>query len=111
MWNFYDFAYWTGLSLSAPYWSLRQSSRRKVTTAFDQRMGYDLQQRVGDAPCIMIHAVSVGEINATRSLVQKLREANPKIQFVISTTTELAREWRAQFVSASWTIRYRFVRC
>jgi 3-deoxy-D-manno-octulosonic-acid transferase len=36
----------------------------------------------------MIHAVSLGEMNATRAMVAKLRQARPGLQFVISTTTE-----------------------
>src|SRR5688572_20196509 len=88
MWNFYDIAYGIGLGLSAPYWALREQSRRTVMTALDQRMGYDLEPRAGDAPCILIHAVSVGEMNATRSLIQRLREAKPGLRFVISTTTD-----------------------
>jgi 3-deoxy-D-manno-octulosonic-acid transferase len=88
MWNFYDIAYGIGLGISAPYWALRQQSRRKVTTALDQRMGHDIAPRAGDEPCILIHAVSVGEINATRSLIQKLRDAMPRLKFVISTTTD-----------------------
>ena len=36
----------------------------------------------------MIHAVSLGEINATRALVEMLRKNRPELQFVVSVTTE-----------------------
>jgi 3-deoxy-D-manno-octulosonic-acid transferase len=36
----------------------------------------------------MIHAVSLGEIDATRSLVRQLAAARPNLCFVISTTTD-----------------------
>lgn len=89
MFNFYDIAYGTGLALSAPYWLLRESTRDKVKRALKQRMGHDLPpMEAGVSGTIMIHAVSLGEVNATRSLVQSLREARPRVRFVISTTTQ-----------------------
>src|SRR4051812_19355691 len=88
MWNFYDIAYGIGLGVSAPYWLAKESARTKVQRALNDRMGYDIPVRVGDEPCVLIHAVSVGEMNATRSLVQKLREGIPNLKFYISATTE-----------------------
>ena len=85
--NTYDIAYGLGVGVSAPYWLLKPSSRRKVMAAFSQRMG-DVPFREGNAPAVMIHAVSLGEINATRMLVARLRELKPDLHFVISTTTE-----------------------
>jgi 3-deoxy-D-manno-octulosonic-acid transferase len=35
----------------------------------------------------MIHAVSLGEINATRSMIELLSAKRPELQFIISTTT------------------------
>jgi 3-deoxy-D-manno-octulosonic-acid transferase len=105
--NFYDIAYGIGLGLSAPYWLIKPSARRKVLTAFQQRMGRDLPADMpaaappgsGDranhdgeaplpSPVAMIHAVSLGEMNATRSLLARLREMRPDLRFVISSTTD-----------------------
>src|SRR5437763_15003809 len=85
--NTYDIAYGLAVGASAPYWLIKPSSRRKVLSAFSQRMG-DVPPREGGAPAVMIHAVSLGEINATRMLVDRLREMKPDLQFIISTTTE-----------------------
>src|SRR5581483_1952710 len=63
------------------------SARRKVFSAFSQRMGR-VQSREADAPAVMIHAVSLGEINATRALVEALRQSKRRLHFIISTTTE-----------------------
>ncbi|HEX3601253.1 MAG TPA: 3-deoxy-D-manno-octulosonic acid transferase [Lacipirellulaceae bacterium] len=53
-------------------------------------------QRTGDATCIWIHAVSVGEVNLLATLLGELRAANADWQFVVSTTSrtgfELARK-------------------
>jgi 3-deoxy-D-manno-octulosonic-acid transferase len=89
--GFYDIAYASGLFLAAPVWLLRTKARRKVLSALRQRMG-DVPVRQGDEPAVMIHAVSLGEMNATRALVQKLRAARAGIQFVISTTTNTGFE-------------------
>jgi 3-deoxy-D-manno-octulosonic-acid transferase len=85
--NIYDIAYSIGLLIAAPYWLLKPSARRKVFQAFRQRMG-DVPVREGTQPAAMIHAVSLGEINATRMLVARLRELKPDLHIIISTTTE-----------------------
>lgn len=43
-------------------------------------------------PAVMIHAVSVGELNATSALVRILAENRPDLRFVISTTTKTGWE-------------------
>jgi 3-deoxy-D-manno-octulosonic-acid transferase len=87
--NGYDIAYGLGLGLSAPYWLIRSKSRRKVLKALSERMGRQVRPRANlTQPAVMIHAVSLGEMNATRAMVSKLRDARPGLQFIISTTTE-----------------------
>jgi 3-deoxy-D-manno-octulosonic-acid transferase len=87
--NHYDIAYGLGVGVSAPYWLIKGSARRKVLSAFRHRMG-----RLADAgrdlakPAVMIHAVSMGEINATPALVKALQTANPAPHVIISTTTD-----------------------
>jgi 3-deoxy-D-manno-octulosonic-acid transferase len=85
--NTYDIAYGLVVGASAPYWLIKPSSRRKVLAAFSQRMG-EVPIREGGAPAVMIHAVSLGEINATKMLVARLRELRPDLHVIISTTTE-----------------------
>src|SRR5215204_3154538 len=85
--NTYDIAYGLAVGASAPFWLIKPSSRRKVLAAFSQRMG-DVPVRQGTAPAVMIHAVSLGEINATTMLVARLRELKPDLHIIISTTTE-----------------------
>jgi 3-deoxy-D-manno-octulosonic-acid transferase len=84
--NFYDIAYAAGVTIAAPVWAARKASREKVLRAFGMRMGH-VPVREGAGPAIMIHAVSLGEINATSQLVQQLHAARPDLHVVISTTT------------------------
>jgi len=84
--NAYDIAYGFGVTLASPVWAARHSSRHKVLTALGQRMGYVLP-REGHAPAILIHAVALGEINATRELVNQLQNFRPDLHIVVTTTT------------------------
>jgi 3-deoxy-D-manno-octulosonic-acid transferase len=85
--NHYDIAYGLGVGLSSPFWLAHPKARRKVLGALSQRMG-NVPSRDVSKPGIMIHAVSLGEINATRSLVDLLRKERPGIDFIVSVTTE-----------------------
>jgi 3-deoxy-D-manno-octulosonic-acid transferase len=85
--NFYDIAYGFGVGISAPVWIVRSKTRKKVLDAFHQRMG-DVAPRAGQTRAVMIHAVSVGELNAARELIDKLKNHHPDLQLIISTTTQ-----------------------
>ena len=84
--NGYDIAYGLGLAVSAPLWLIKPSWRRKVLGALSGRMG-QVPRRDAATPAIMIHAVSVGELNATPGLAQRLRELVPGLHLIISTTS------------------------
>jgi 3-deoxy-D-manno-octulosonic-acid transferase len=87
--NFYDMAYGIGAGVSSPYWLLAPRARRKVLGALrNRRAGGLLNTMLPGRAVVLIHAVSLGEMNATRSLVQMLRELRPDVQFVITSTTE-----------------------
>jgi 3-deoxy-D-manno-octulosonic-acid transferase len=87
MLNAYDIAYGLGLGLAAPLWLSNTRTRRKVLKALRERMGR-VEPRAGSNPAVLIHAVSLGEMNATRAMVAKLREKRPGLEFILSTTTE-----------------------
>jgi 3-deoxy-D-manno-octulosonic-acid transferase len=72
-------------------------------------------RRTGDATCIWIHAVSVGEVNLIAILLRELRATHPDWQFVVSTTSrtgyELARKKYADLcefycpLDFSWAVK------
>jgi 3-deoxy-D-manno-octulosonic-acid transferase len=108
--NHYDVAYGLGLGVSAPYWLVKPSARRKVLGALRNRMGNIGEARRDPAkPAVMIHAVSLGEINATVSLVKALQSATIAPHVILSTTTdtglERARQLFGQMANVS-VIRY-----
>jgi 3-deoxy-D-manno-octulosonic-acid transferase len=51
-----------------------------------ERFGF-IAERATDAPLVWIHAVSVGEAQAARPLVERLRDRRPGLQTLITTTT------------------------
>src|SRR5580704_9888755 len=87
MLNAYDIAYGLGVGLASPFWLAKPSARRKVLGAFRQRMG-KVSPRDQTHPAILLHAVSLGEVNASTALVRMLREKRPDLHFIISTTTQ-----------------------
>jgi len=102
--NLYDIAYGLGLALAAPFWLIRRTARVKVFAAISQRMG-SVPRRASTAPAVMIHAVSLGEMNATRGLVDRLRQHRPDLHLIISATTDtgFARAQELYGVAASST--------
>ncbi len=85
--NAYDLAYAAGILAAAPVWAARGRSREKVLCALGQRMGH-VRPRDGGGAGVLIHAVSLGEVNATVELVRQLRAARPDVGVVVSTTTD-----------------------
>lgn len=85
--NTYDIAYSLGLAAAAPFWLIKPSARRKVFSALSQRMGH-VEPRQGAQTSVMIHAVSLGEVNAARGLIEQLRAGRGDLHIILSTTTQ-----------------------
>lgn len=83
---FYDTAYALGLLLAAPWLMLRRLRRGPGSLALTERLGRTPSRPVATA-CVWIHGVSLGEINATRTIVTELRRRAPHVVVVISSTT------------------------
>ncbi len=98
--NGYDIAYAAGIAAAAPVWAAHPRSREKVLSALGQRMGH-VRPRDGDGPAVLIHAVSLGEVNATVELVRQLRAARPDLAVVVSTTTAAGYERGRQLYPAA----------
>jgi 3-deoxy-D-manno-octulosonic-acid transferase len=64
------------------------------------------------ANCVWIHGVSLGEINATRSIVDELRRRSPDAVIVVSSTTETglarARELYPRLVVFQFPLDFAF---
>src|SRR4051812_34245641 len=71
----------------------------KYREGFREKLLGLVPRREGDATCVWIHAVSVGEVNLLGTILREMRAAHADWQFVISTTSrtgyELARKKHA----------------
>jgi len=103
--------------VSAPIWIVRMTRTGKIRTDWRQRFGFGLpaasspprRSTTNSAPRILLHAVSVGEVNAARQLVEALAELPEQPQLVIAATTDtgFARA-RNLFGTRHTVVRYPF---
>ncbi len=93
---FLNFVYLFLLVAAFP-WLLWQAIRKgKYREGYAAKFLGRVPRREGDETCLWIHAVSVGEVNLVRPLLDKIRQQRPEWRCVLSTTTvtgmELARK-------------------
>ena len=92
MFTGYDIAWQAVLAVLGPICGISPKLRRKVAKALRERLGRDVPQSAASGaagcPCVMIHAVSLGEINATRALVDRLAAARADLRFLVTVTTD-----------------------
>ena len=83
-----DIIYGLAAAASSPLWAYRMARTGKWRTDWRGRFGH-APALPPHQPTLMIHAVSVGEVNAVRQLVQKLEQQHGEaLRIVISTTTD-----------------------
>jgi len=82
-----DFLYAGGLVATSPVWLHRMIRHGRYRSDIGQRLGA-APVRYGLQPAIWVHGVSLGEINAARTLVAELHGQLPDYRVVISTTTD-----------------------
>jgi len=77
-----------GFVLALPWFLWKDRSSGKYSRSFRERMGrLPASLDAGGRPSIWIHAVSVGEVLAARTLVEPLRRRLPAHNVFVSTTT------------------------
>ena len=85
-----DIAYAIGAVLSCPVWALRLLRTGKWRTDWAARFGRGdfTAEPAPDRKALLIHAVSVGEVNAVRLLVEQLAQRAPRVRLIVSATTD-----------------------
>ncbi len=82
-----DCIYIIAALLYLPYLLYQMLVLKKNRRGWKQRFG-GIPRRAGDRRCIWIHAVSLGEVNATQSLVTAITQCLPDYEIAISATTD-----------------------
>ena len=95
--------------LTAPLWLVRMVRTGKIRTDWPGRFGRTAAPPAGAGPRVLLHAVSVGEVNAVRRLVAELASGPEPCQVVVATTTDtgFARA-RSAFGNTHPVVRYPF---
>ena len=113
----YSFLYTCAFFLALPYFLVVGIFRGKYLSTVWQRLGNISWQ--SDVPSIWIHAVSVGEFLACKTLIRRIQHASPKLPVFVSTTTITGQTLARQLLPEStfyfpfdwsWCIRKVFRR-
>jgi 3-deoxy-D-manno-octulosonic-acid transferase len=88
-----------------PFLLYRMLVLGKSRTGWAERFGF-VTPRPGTDRCIWVHAVSLGEVNATSTLVKAIEKDLPHLPVVISTTTDTGFERARQVYPKNLVFRY-----
>lgn len=87
----WDFLYGTVFCVGLPFFAWRRFVRGKDKEGWDQKMGR-VPERPAHPKRIWVHAVSVGEAQATYTLSKALRREIQDVELVFSTTTATGQQ-------------------
>ncbi len=82
-----DLAYLLALIVISPVAIYRMLRYGRYRAGWGNRFGH-ISRKHPEKKCIWIHAVSVGEVNATTTLIKELDKKFPDYEIIISTTTD-----------------------
>ena len=104
----HDMAFVSAALVSSPFWAFRLLATGKWRTDWPARFGRCPQGPANGRATILIHAVSVGEVNAIQPLVQELRRQTDWNIVISSTTNTGVTRARKIFEPAHRVVRYPF---
>jgi 3-deoxy-D-manno-octulosonic-acid transferase len=95
--------------IASPWWATRMARRGKLRTDWAGRFGRGRDLPPATKSRVLIHAVSVGEINAIRELVAGIESDDDGPEVVISVTTDTGlQRARSLFGDRMAIVRYPF---
>ena len=85
-----DFLYLLAVISYSPVIIYRTIRYKRYRTGWAQRFGKITRKsaRGGQKKCVWLHAVSVGELNAAKTIVKELQDRFSAFEIVVSTTTD-----------------------
>ncbi|MBX2851601.1 MAG: hypothetical protein KTR15_07645, partial [Phycisphaeraceae bacterium] len=102
--NLRDLAYAVGVTLTSPVWGVSLLRTGKWRTDWKGRYGHAgaLPRHAGKT--ILFNAVSVGEANLLRGLIDELSEREPALRIVIAATTNTGFKRAAELYGERHTV-------
>ncbi len=82
-----DIVYAAGLVITSPLWVYRMIRHGRYRSGIGEKFGA-APLRYGLQPIIWVHGVSLGEVNAARTLVEEIHSQLPDYRVVVSSTTD-----------------------
>ena len=102
-----DLVYLLVALISSPIWLVRMIRTGKIRTDWPGRFGRARPMPAPERPRVLLHGVSVGEVNAIRKLVDVLTEPPIGAQIVVSATTNTGSDRaRRLFAAQHDVVRY-----
>ncbi len=101
----FNFLYLLAALISAPKFIYRRLRFGRYRAGWPQRLG-KLKRKNPEKKSIWLHAVSVGEANASRTLVEKLSASFPQYEIVITTTTDTGFARASQLFAGKNLVSY-----
>ena len=96
------------MTVTAPIWAWRMHRAGKLRTDWGARFGHGAALATPERRRILIHAVSVGEVNAIRQLVDRLANDHTKPDIVIAATTDTGFARAQELFGHHTVVRYPF---
>lgn len=83
----------------------RMLRHRRYRHGWNQRLG-QVSRPAPQKRCIWLHAVSVGEVNAAKTLLTEIERRFPDCDIVVSTTTDTGYARAQAIFGSQWTVCY-----
>jgi len=104
-----DLAYLVAALVTSPVWLYRMVRTGRIRTDWSARFGRGASIPRTERPRLLIHAVSVGEVNALRVLIPYLAAGDDAPEIVLSVTTDTGiGQARALFGDTCSVVRFPF---
>jgi len=86
-----DLLYFIFFVAASPYFIYKMFQTGKYRAGLAERLGA-VKPRDSEKPCVWIHGVSVGEVQAARPFIEEFKKRHPDWEIVISSTTKTGIE-------------------
>jgi 3-deoxy-D-manno-octulosonic-acid transferase len=102
---FNDFIYLFALIAISPKILFRALTQNRYKQGWSQRLG-KISRKYPNKKCIWIHAVSVGEVNATKTIIAELKKRLPDYEIILSATTDTGIDRAQKLYGDQLTVFY-----
>ncbi|MCA9215446.1 MAG: 3-deoxy-D-manno-octulosonic acid transferase [Planctomycetales bacterium] len=84
--------YLIALIAASPWMLYTAITKGKYRQGWTHKLFGIVPKRIGEAPCVWLHGVSVGEINVLAAIAPRLKDSFPEFEIVVSSTTRTGFE-------------------